>query len=82
MSLLQGKWIGDLFEQEIPSGTVDGVNDEFTLSKTPIFPKALIVFLNGVIQAQGAHYTVSGTTITFTTPPALGQVPYAFYFYR
>lgn len=82
MSLLQGKWIGDLFEQEVPAGLVNGVNTSFGLSKMPIYPKSVILFLNGIIQAQGPHYSISGQTITFVDPPAAGQVPYAFYFYR
>lgn len=79
MALLEGKWLGDFFEQEIPSGDVDGVNDEFILSKTPTRAKSLILFLNGVVQAQGGHYSIVGDTITFISPPQLGQVPYVFY---
>jgi hypothetical protein len=82
MAQLTGKFLADIFEQEIPAGDVDGVNDEFILSKTPISNKSVIVYLNGIIQAQTAHYTISGSTINFITPPSLGQVPYVFYLYR
>jgi hypothetical protein len=82
MAQLTGKFLADIFEQEIPLGDVDGVNDEFTLSQKPISNKSVIVFINGIIQAQGAHYTISNQTITFTNPPSLGQVPYVFYLYR
>lgn len=79
MSLLNGKWIGNIFVQEQPSGTVNGVNDTFTLTSNPIFTQACIVFLNGVFLTQGVHYTISGNTITFTAPPDTGQQLAAFY---
>ena len=34
----------------------------------------VFVTTNGVAQAPGVDYTVAGTTITFTTPPAIGDV--------
>ena len=82
MALVDAKWLSNFFKQEIPAGDVDGVNDEFTLSATPVFSQALIVFVNGIVQAQGAHYTVNASTITFSTPPSIGQVPYVFYISR
>ena len=82
MALLEGKWLADIFEQEIPTGTVDGVNDDFTLSSVPARSKSVIVFINGILQAQGAHYSISGSTITFSSAPELGQIPYVFYIKR
>ena len=82
MALLNAKWLSNFFKQEIPTGTVNGVNSAFTLSATPVFAQAVIVFLDGIVQAQGAHYTISGTTITFSAPPSLGQVPYVFFISR
>ncbi len=55
---------------EIPSGTIDGVNDTFTLT---VAPTLLMLFVNGVKVREGAgnDYTLSGNTITFTA----GAIP-------
>lgn len=74
MSLLNGKFIRNIFVQEQPTGTVNGVNDEFTLSHNPIFLSAHLLFLNGVLLAQGVHYILTGNEIKFSKPPAAGQV--------
>lgn len=47
-----------------------GANDVFTLSESPLNYTKVLVFITGVIQSTG--YTISDTTITFTSPPALG----------
>ncbi len=51
---------------ETPSGTVDGVNDTFTLANTPT-SGSVHVYKNGIRQRSGAgnDYTISGGTITF-----------------
>ena len=54
--------------------TGDGTNSAFTMSVTPGNADAVIVTMNGVTQMPGSDYTVSGTTITFTTTPPSGQV--------
>lgn len=85
MTKVSSKWVsGASFEQETPSGTINGVNTEFTLSRTPAGAKAVILFLDGDILAQGSgagKYTTTGTTITMGTAPALGQSLYAWYAY-
>lgn len=68
-----------IWEQEVPSGLIDGVNGEYELTQTPQSNKAVMLYLNGLIQFQTIHYTVSGTTITMITPPAIGQDLYAVY---
>lgn len=56
--------------QEVPTGTLNGVNKIFTLSFTPSPAASLVVYLNGVEQLPGGiHITVSGATIIFTTAP-------------
>lgn len=56
---------------ETPTGTVNGSNTTFTLSKTP-GSAALLLFVNGVLQnAGGNDFTLSGATITF----AAGAIP-------
>lgn len=79
MSLLQGKWIGNIFEQEVPSGSVNGVNTSFALSATPHSAKSVVLSVDGLIMRQGLDYSVSGSTISMTTAPVAGQQLYAIY---
>lgn len=66
------------FKQEELVGTVDGSNKVFTISFEPV-SNSIAVFLNGGINYLTTEFTISGTTITFDTAPALGQIPYAWY---
>lgn len=52
------------------SGT--GAQTAFTLSSAPGTLGSLEVFISGVRQVPTTDYTVSGTTLTFTSAPALG----------
>ena len=59
------------------SALFDGIETEFALtisgaSVTPTNAQQLIINLGGVIQNAGTDYTVSGSNITFTTPPGSG----------
>lgn len=67
--------------QEIPSGTVNGSNVTFTLGFTPANGAAVQLFVDGLLQLQGAglDYTISGSTITFVAAPATGQTIRAVY---
>jgi hypothetical protein len=69
-------------DDEVPSGTVNGVNTIFTLAHTPT-AGTLLLFLNGVKQKAGVgnHYTISGATITFVTAPETGDDLSAYYRY-
>ena len=51
----------------------DGSDTTFTLSQTIDNENDLLVFIDGVFQAQNV-YSVSGTTLTFATAPANGRV--------
>ena len=51
----------------------DGSDTTFTLSNAPDDENNLMVFIDGVFQAQNT-YSVSGTTLTFATAPANGRV--------
>lgn len=55
----------------------DGVTQVFgPMSKSETDPNAIAVFVGGVYQRPTDNYTVSGTTITFTSaPPAPGISP-------
>lgn len=56
--------------KEVPVGAIDGFNLIFTLAYTPILGSEL-VFLNGILQNQGAgnNYTIVNNTITFVVAP-------------
>lgn len=58
--------------QEIPTGDIDGINTEFTISETPI-SETQNLYLNGIFQTEVSDYTLSGTTITFVTAPQTGD---------
>lgn len=63
---------------ETPSGTIDGVNAAFTLSVQPRGAD-ISVFRDGVLMRLNDDYTLSGTTITFATAPAVLSVLLADY---
>lgn len=77
--LLRGEWIDDIFKQEIPSGVVDGVNKEFTLSKFPHSEDGTIVFLNGVPLLFGSEFTMSNKVLTLVEAPVEGQRVFVWY---
>ena len=74
-------------DNETPSGMVNGTNVTFTLAHTPNPSAGVQLYVSapsesgGILQIQGTDYTLSGTTITFSQPPANGAVITAFYRY-
>lgn len=67
-----------------PSGTINGVNDTFTLPQAPSPAGSLILTKNGVVQkSSGNDYTLSTLTITFTSGaiPQTGDVLLAWFRY-
>lgn len=79
MSLINAKFLANIFTQEVPTGTVNGVNDTFTLSASPIYSSAVMLYVNGLLLIQGTHYTITNNTITMTSAPNTGQLLYAVY---
>ncbi len=63
---------------DIPSGAIDGANTVFTLTHTPI-TGTLQLFWNGAIQQENTDFTLSGSTVTFTNPPHVGDWLIAYY---
>lgn len=63
---------GAFVDNEVPSGTIDSVNDTFTLAFTPVVGSEHL-FKDGMRQKPGAlnDYTISGDTITFNA----GNIP-------
>lgn len=61
---------------DISSG-FNGTQASFALTSggspvTPAFASSVIVSVGGVVQENGTDYTISGSNILFTTPPAAG----------
>lgn len=54
--------------------TGDGTTAAFTLSSTPFTIDNLLVFVDGVLQAKTANYTLSDSTLTFTSAPDTSAV--------
>ena len=54
-------------------GNVDGTNTTFTLQASAT-TSSTIISINGVLQFPTLAYSVSGTTLTFTEPPAPDDV--------
>jgi hypothetical protein len=82
MSQVSAKFLDNFFEQETPSGTVNGANTSFTLSSTPVFSKTVLLFLNGIPQRLGTDFTLAGSSITMSVAPAFGQALYCWYIKR
>ena len=62
---------GNIVTNETPSGTIDGVNSVFTLLHAPAPVTSLALYRNGLRQAMGGDFTLSGTQITFSA----GNIP-------
>ena len=66
-----GSGSGSAIEPQIFAG--DGSTVNFTLTSAPTSENNLLVFIDGVFQAHDS-YSVSGTTLTFSTAPANTRV--------
>jgi len=62
--------IDSLIANEIPSGTINSGNTEFSIAYTPV-AGTVVVHLNGLLQTPGSgkDYTISGKDISFTKAP-------------
>jgi hypothetical protein len=63
--------IATQFIRDAFSGT--GTQTAFTLSQTPFNTGHVQVFQDGILMIITTDYTISGTTLTMVTAPALGQ---------
>lgn len=61
-------------DKEVPTGSINGSNTNFTLANTPVAGSEH-VYLNGVLQESGGgnDYTISGAAITMLTAPTSGE---------
>lgn len=65
----QGSW-----KQKQLSGTIDGANKVFTFAGDPPAEYSERVFLNYIEQNPFLDYSISGTTVTYTTAPDISLV--------
>lgn len=61
-------------DNETPTGTRDGVNPTFTLSRTPNPAGSLQLYRNGILQSAGTDYTLDTATITMLATSVPGPV--------
>jgi hypothetical protein len=76
----RGIEIGSFAKTSITTG--NGVLTAFNVLKWNVSQNSLLVVYGGVIQEPGVSYTVSSTTITFTSAPASGTTLYIIYLGR
>jgi hypothetical protein len=62
-------------DAEIPAGTINGTNTNFTLASTPVPTSSVDVWRNGSLLHAGVDFTVSGNAITFvgSATPQMGD---------
>ena len=73
----RGIEIGSFAKTSITTG--NGVLTAFNVLKWNVSQNSLLVVYGGVIQEPGVSYTVSSTTITFTSAPAASTSLYIIY---
>ena len=57
-----------------PTGTQNGTNKDFGLTRTPNPPESLQVFRGGALQSLTEDYTLSDKTVSFLVAPAAGEI--------
>lgn len=63
-----------VIENEVPSGTINGINNTFSILNSAIAGSTKL-YQNGIrLRSGGIDYTHSGTTLTFVTPPETGDI--------
>lgn len=75
---IDAKFIKNMWLQETPAGTINGVNTVFVLSQIPKEPNSLQIFLAGLFVPQSS-YSLIGNTVTFAVAPAISSVLRATY---
>lgn len=70
----------NLSDNETPTGTINGVNTDFTLANEPV-AGTLKLYRNGIRQKIDEDFTLSGNIITFIIAPQVGEILLADYQY-
>lgn len=69
-----GSGAGTTWAEEVPAGTMNGVNKVFTLTNTPT-AGSLTLVLN-IPQVDGTDFTITANTITYTVAPKASDAGY------
>ncbi len=65
---------GNMVDDEVPTGLINGSNTAYTLSQTPSPAASLKVYQNGTKRTLTTDYTLSGSTLTFVVAPESGDI--------
>lgn len=68
-------------DNEVPAGSINGINKNFTWLNAPNPTGSLQVYRNGVLQLQGTDYTQGTNISSFVSAPSLGDDLVGFYRY-
>jgi len=67
---------------EVPAGSVNGINTTFgPLTYAPLNQYSIEVYVDGVERDQATDWSLSGTSIVFTSAPSTGQTIWVWYLY-
>ena len=82
VAMRNGATIGNI-DGETPSGSVNGINTTFVLSRSPSPNTSLILARNGLVMTLNVDFTLSGNTVTFLAGsiPQSGDTLVAWYRY-
>ena len=69
-SISYAKLANNIRQFNVDNFTANGTGQTFTLSETPASANTVMVAIDGVIQTAPSNYSVSGTTLTFTSAPS------------
>lgn len=65
-------------QREVPAGAINGLNTAFTLSILPLSDEHVSIYVDGRM-LNDTEVSISGSNITLTEAPALGQDIFAWY---
>lgn len=71
-SITYSKLAQNIRQFTVDEFTANGSGQTFVLSENPASANTLAVSIDGVVQAAPSNYSLSGTTITFTSAPDAG----------
>lgn len=77
---IQSLWTPLSFLSQVPTGTVDGVNDTFAIANA-VNTNSESIYINWLLQYPTTHYTLTGTSLVFVTPPSIGDNLFAKWVY-
>lgn len=61
------------FKEEIVSGTINGVNTEFTIPHSDIILNTLKIFRNGVYLKRDEDFVIVGSNVSLFVAPNTGE---------